>query len=53
VRDGAGRSEQAFKTWLSDRPAAGREVEEVVAMGGFTGFQTATHEVPDQKMIAA
>jgi transposase len=58
VRDGTGparlldmvqgRSKQAFKTWLSDRPEAWREAVEVVAMDGFTGFKTAAaEEVPD------
>lgn len=39
-----GRSKAAFKTWLSERPAAWREGIEVVAMDGFTGFKTATTE---------
>jgi transposase len=43
-----GRSKQAFKTWLTDRPQAWRDGIEVVAMDGFTGFKTATHEeLPD------
>jgi transposase len=43
-----GRSKQAFKTWLSDRPQAWRDTVEVVAMDGFTGFKTATaEELPD------
>ena len=43
-----GRSKQAFKTWLADRPQAWREGVEVVAMDGFTGFKTATaEELPD------
>jgi transposase len=43
-----GRSKQAFKTWLSERPQAWREAVEVVAMDGFTGFKTATsEELPD------
>jgi len=43
-----GRSKQAFKTWLADRPQAWRDRVEVVAMDGFTGFKTATAEVlPD------
>ena len=42
-----GRSKQAFKTWLADRPQAWREGVEVVAMDGFTGFKTAAaEEVP-------
>ena len=39
-----GRSKQAFKTWLADRPQAWRDQVEVVAMDGFTGFKTATTE---------
>jgi transposase len=43
-----GRSKQAFKQWLSDRPQAWRDAVEVVAMDGFTGFKTATaEELPD------
>jgi transposase len=43
-----GRSKQAFKTWLSERPQAWRDTVEVVAMDGFTGFKTATtEELPD------
>ena len=43
-----GRSKQAFKQWLADRPAAWRQGLEVVAMDGFTGFKTATtEELPD------
>jgi len=43
-----GRSKQAFKTWLADRPQAWRDGIEVVAMDGFTGFKSATtEEVPD------
>ena len=43
-----GRSKQAFKTWLAERPAAWREGVEVVAMDGFTGFKTAAaEELPD------
>jgi transposase len=54
VRDGTGparlldmvegRSKQAFKQWLADRPQAWRDAVEVVAMDGFTGFKTATTE---------
>lgn len=58
VRDGTGparlldmvegRSKQAFKTWLNERPQAWRDAVEVVAMDGFTGFKTAAaEEVPD------
>ena len=58
VRDGTGparlldmvegRSKQAFKTWLADRPQAWRDEVEVVAMDGFTGFKTAAvEELPD------
>jgi transposase len=43
-----GRSKQAFKTWLSERPESWRDGIEVVAMDGFTGFKTATsEELPD------
>jgi transposase len=43
-----GRSKQAFKTWLADRPQAWRDGVEVVAMDGFTGFKTAAgEEIPD------
>jgi transposase len=43
-----GRSKQAFKTWLTQRPQAWRHGVEVVAMDGFTGFKTATtEELPD------
>ncbi len=43
-----GRSKQAFKTWLTDRPQAWRDAVEVVAMDGFTGFKTAAaEELPD------
>ena len=43
-----GRSKQAFKTWLADRPQAWRDAVEVVAMDGFTGFKTAAaEELPD------
>ncbi len=39
-----GRSKQAFKTWLAERPQAWRDGIEAVAMDGFTGFKTATTE---------
>ena len=43
-----GRSKQAFKTWLAERPKAWRDAVEAVAMDGFTGFKTATtEELPD------
>jgi transposase len=43
-----GRSKQAFKTWLAQRPQAWRDSVQVVAMDGFTGFKTATtEELPD------
>jgi transposase len=42
-----GRSKQAVKRWLADRPPAWRQRVEVVAMDGFTGFKTAAaEEVP-------
>ena len=54
VRDGTGparlldmvegRSKQAFKTWLADRPQTWRDAVDVVAMDGFTGFKTAAAE---------
>jgi hypothetical protein len=43
-----GRSKQAFKQWLTERPTSWREAVEVVAMDGFTGFKTAAaEELPD------
>ncbi|GAA3515272.1 ISL3 family transposase [Georgenia daeguensis] len=43
-----GRSKQAFKTWLTQRPQAWRDGVEIVAMDGFSGFKTATtEELPD------
>ena len=43
-----GRSKQAFKTWLANRPQAWRDGVGVVAMDGFTGFKTAAaEELPD------
>ena len=43
-----GRSEAAFKAWLTARPEALKDRIEVVAMDGFTGFKTATGEaLPD------
>nr|WP_286930125.1 MULTISPECIES: ISL3 family transposase [Aeromicrobium] len=43
-----GRSKQAFKTWLTERPDAWRDGVEAVAMDGFTGFKTAAaEEVPE------
>jgi len=43
-----GRSKQAFKTWLAQRPQAWCDAVEVVAMDGFTGFKTAAvEELPD------
>ena len=39
-----GRSKQAFKAWLADRPQSWRDRVEVVAMDGFTGFKTAAAE---------
>ena len=47
-----GRSKQAFKTWLTERPQAWRDAVEVVAMDGFTGFKTAaTEELPDATAV--
>jgi len=62
VRDGTGsarlldmvpgRSKQAFKTWLAQRPQTFRDGLEVVAMDGFTGFKTATtEELPDATAV--
>jgi transposase len=43
-----GRSNQAFKAWLTERDDGWRDAVEVVAMDGFTGFKTATtEELPD------
>jgi transposase len=42
-----GRSKQVFKTWLAERAESWRDAVEVVAMDGFTGFKTATAELPD------
>ena len=43
-----GRSKQAFKAWLGQRPQAWRDAVQVVAMDRFTGFKTATaEELPD------
>lgn len=65
VRDGAGparlldmvecRSKAAFKTWLADRDDAFRDAVEVVAMDGFTGFETAaalSHLVGRRRVLA-
>ena len=42
-----GRSKQAVKRWLTERPQAWRATLEIVAMDGFTGFKTAAaEEVP-------
>ena len=47
-----GRSKQAFKTWLAERPQDWREGIEVVAMDGFSGFKTATtEELPEATMV--
>ncbi|TDO48237.1 transposase [Kribbella sp. VKM Ac-2571] len=62
VRDGTGparlldmvegRSKQAFKQWLAERPQQWRDAVEVVAMDGFTGFKTATaEELPDATAV--
>ena len=43
-----GRSKQAFRDWLAEREQSWRKGVEVVAMDGFTGFNTATtEELPD------
>jgi len=43
-----GRTKQAVKQWLADRPQPWRDGIEVVAMDGFTGYKTAAaEEVPD------
>jgi len=43
-----GRSKAVFKTWLANRPKSWRDMVDVVAMDGFTGFKTAaTEELPD------
>jgi hypothetical protein len=43
-----GRSKQAIKQWLTERPQGWRDGIAVVAMDGFTGFKTATtEELPD------
>jgi hypothetical protein len=43
-----GRSKQVFKAWLGARDTSWRDGVEVDAMGGFTGFKTATsEELPD------
>ena len=39
-----GRSKQAFKQWLANRPQKWREGVEIVAVDGFTGFKTAAAE---------
>lgn len=47
-----GRSRQAFKTWLSQRPKDWRDGTGVVTMDGFTGFKTATtEELPDAATV--
>jgi transposase len=47
-----GRSKQAFKQWLAERPQQWRERVEVVAMDGFTGFKTATtEELPEATAV--
>lgn len=39
-----GRSKHAFQQWLADRPQQWRDLVEVVAMDGFSGFKSATTE---------
>ncbi|ADG74162.1 transposase IS204/IS1001/IS1096/IS1165 family protein [Cellulomonas flavigena DSM 20109] len=47
-----GRSKQAFKTWLAERPQSWRDALQVVAMDGFTGFKTATtEELPEATCV--
>jgi hypothetical protein len=49
-----GRSEQAFKTWLSEPFESPRDAMELVAMDGFTGFKTVTtEELPDAVAVMA
>lgn len=49
-----GRSQQAFRAWLDERPQAWREQVEVVAMDGLTGFKTApTERLPDAVAVKA
>ncbi|STC67385.1 transposase for insertion sequence element [Corynebacterium diphtheriae] len=43
-----GRSKQVFKQWLNTRPKDWRDGIDVVAMGGFSGFKTASvEELPE------
>ena len=39
-----GRSKQAFKQWLQNRPKAWRDQIESIAMDGFSGFKSAAEE---------
>ena len=49
-----GRSKQAFKAWLAERPQGWRDQVEVVAMDGFTGLETAaTEELPEAVAVIA
>lgn len=43
-----GRSKQAFKQWLNNRPRAWRDQIESIAMDGFTGFKSAAQEALPQ-----
>ncbi len=47
-----GRSKQAFKAWPAEREESWRNRVEVVAMDGFTGFETAaSEELPDEVAV--
>ena len=47
-----GRSKRVFKTWLASQPNTWRELIEIVAMDGFTGFKSAaTEELPDARAV--
>ena len=47
-----GRSKNAFKTWLAERPDAWRDGIDVIAMDGFTGYKTAaSEEIPDATTV--
>jgi transposase len=47
-----GRSKAAFEQWLAYRPGEWAKAIEVVAMDGFTGFETASdEELPDAVLV--